>query len=433
MAQGYRVKTVKFQNGERFAFLIDSRVGAPMFEPTLFASKVLRAKARATNTIDQAMRSLLFFYQALDLLDVNLEERFNEMHFLEMSEMEEIVRLSHLSMKGLDEMVRICSAPVKTRAKVVNLESVRRTRANISHPRVESKTSAIRLGYIGQYLKWLSARRLMQFRHDREKTRELLVQVRLVLESLAAQMPSDSRERNTVGQREGLSPEMQDRLLDVIRPDSPENPWLGEHVRYRNQLLIHWLVAMALRKGEVLGVTTDDIDFRTDEVLVARRADNPEDPRTPQPLTKTLDRRLVMERPLALLTLQYINKYRRKLPGAKIHHILFLANGTGEPLSLSAVQKVFEKLRQKVPDLPEDLSAHVLRHTWNERFSEQMDEKGVSEADEKKWRNYINGWSDSGTTAGTYTRRHVRNAANKVLMAGQEAFLSKSKIKKEAP
>lgn len=427
----YKVKTVKFQNGERFAFLIDSRVGAPMFEPTLFAMKVLRAKGRATNTIAQAMRSLVFLYQALEILGVDLDARFNEMCFLEMAEVEEIVRLSHHSMEGLDSMVRLCSAPAKTRSKVISLESVRRTRANISTPEVESNTSAIRLGYIGQYLRWLSARRLMQLRHDREKSRELLVQIHMVLESLTAQVPSKSRERNTIGQREGLSPDMQARLLEVIKPDAPENPWMGLHVRHRNQLLIHWLVGLALRKGEALGVGLNDIDFRTDEVLVARRADNPEDPRTPQPVTKTMDRRLVMSRPLALLTLNYINEYRRKFPRAKKHRFLFVANGTGEPLSLSAVQKVFEELRQKVPDLPEDLSAHVLRHSWNERFSEQMDEKGVSEADEKKWRNYVNGWSHSGKTAGTYTRRHDRIAANKVLVEGQEAFLSKTKISKE--
>ncbi len=431
MVLAYRVKTVKFRNGERFPFLIDLRVGAPMFEPTLFAMKVLRANGRATNTMSQAMRSLLFFYQALDVLEVNLEARFNEISFLELAEVEEIVRLSHLSMEGLNNIVRICSAAAKTRAKVVNLESVRRTRANISPPGVDSNTSAIRLGYIGQYLRWLSARRVMQCRSDRVKSRELLVQVHLALDSLAAQAPSKSGERNTVGRREGLSPEMQRRVLEVIDPDSPENPWMGQHVRHRNQLLIHWMIGLALRKGEALGVELTDLDFRTDEVLVARRADNPEETRNPPPLTKTKDRVLAMSRPLALLTLNYINNYRRHLPGAKKHRSLFVANGTGAPLSLSAVQKIFEELRQKVPDLPEDLSAHVLRHTWNERFSEQMDEKGVSETDEKKWRNYVNGWAENGTTAGTYIRRHVRIAANKVLVAGQEAFLSKSKLKKE--
>jgi len=68
MVQTYRVKTVKFSGGERFPFLIDARTGVPLYEPTLFALKVMRANGRATNTIAQAMRSLLFLYQALDVL-----------------------------------------------------------------------------------------------------------------------------------------------------------------------------------------------------------------------------------------------------------------------------------------------------------------------------------------------------------------------------
>jgi hypothetical protein len=35
-----------------------------------------------------------------------------------------------------------------------------------------------------------------------------------------------------------------------------------------------------------------------------------------------------------------------------------------------------------VDGLPEKLSAHPLRHTWNDSFSDLMDKKNISEADE---------------------------------------------------
>ena len=102
-----------------------------------------------------------------------------------------------------------------------------------------------------------------------------------------------------------------------------------------------------------------------------------------------------------------------------MHEYLFVADRTGAPMSLSALNKCFAFLRIRIPDLPDDLSPHVLRHTWNDNFSEVMDRNNTPEADEQKMRSVLMGWSENSDTAIIYTRRHVRKKASQVSLAMQ--------------
>jgi len=153
--------------------------------------------------------------------------------------------------------------------------------------------------------------------------------------------------------------------------------------------------------------------------------DDPEDPRFHEPNTKTRDRILPFEDDLATLIEEYILTVRNKTSGAARHPFLFTAAGTGQPLSLAGVTKVFSTLRNKISDLPDNLTSHVLRHTWNDRFSEMMDQNNVSEAEEKKLRSYLMGWSEFSGMAATYTKRYVRQKANEASLDLQKKIMKK--------
>lgn len=58
MRPEYCVRNLVFESGERFSLLVDKTTGIPLFEPTLFALTVLRAKNRASDTIAQVNRSI---------------------------------------------------------------------------------------------------------------------------------------------------------------------------------------------------------------------------------------------------------------------------------------------------------------------------------------------------------------------------------------
>lgn len=165
---------------------------------------------------------------------------------------------------------------------------------------------------------------------------------------------------------------------------------------------------LGVRRGELLNVKISDIDFRKNEVMIARRADDPVDPRRAQPKVKTRDRILPLSSELATESHKYIIQDRRKIFGATMHEYLFVADHTGYPLSIATLNKVFQTLKSKFCDLPADLSPHVLRHTWNDEFSRQLDGKNIGETREVQMRNYLMGWSQTSATAGTYTKRFVQ-------------------------
>ncbi len=79
--------------------------------------------------------------------------------------------------------------------------------------------------------------------------------------------------------------------------------------------------------------------------------------------------------------------------------------------------KIFDAL-QRV--LGFDLHPHMLRHTWNDRFSATIDRKTrhggeAAEASEERIRNFLMGWSPNSKMAEGYSRRHVERAARDAL------------------
>lgn len=243
---------------------------------------------------------------------------------------------------------------------------------------------------------------------------------RLMKGQLSARM-SSSRNVNDVDARQGISSDTEARVLAVTQPNSPENPWKNAHVRMRNQLIFMWLIQLGLRAGELLGVRLEDINLRTGEVLIARRADDPDDTRTDEPNTKGKSRLLALGDDLSELTRAYVHGPRRTIKAARKTPFLLVATGTGEPLSKTALSKLFVELRRRVPDLPEELSPHVLRHTWNDRFSELMDKTGVLSDEETRMRRQQMGWSDTSMMAVIYTRRHTRRKTNEASLRMQAA------------
>ncbi|MGH3427997.1 MAG: tyrosine-type recombinase/integrase, partial [Mycobacteriales bacterium] len=152
--------------------------------------------------------------------------------------------------------------------------------------------------------------------------------VRWVLAELA---PVASN-RHGVTDRKGLLQTEVDAVLAVMDPTSPTNPWKGEHTKERNFLIAKWLIGLGIRRGELLNVRIDDIDFQTERVTIERRPDDKRDPRSNQPRVKTRGRELPLGSTLTALTHAYVRTRRAAQGNARKHGYLFVANGTGAPL-----------------------------------------------------------------------------------------------------
>lgn len=218
---------------------------------------------------------------------------------------------------------------------------------------------------------------------------------------------------------------MVQRVFDVIDQASSENPWKNKHARSRNELIFHLLLSLGIRRSEALILEVRDFNFRLNEVLIARRPDDPMETRTDAPNTKTKDRLLSLSTELAEMVRNYITKFRIRIPAARKHGKLLVATGSGSPLSKSAMNKIFVELRTRVPDLPEELHPHILRHTWNDDFSKLMKKNKVEPADEMRMRNQQMGWSDNSKVAASYLNRHTREEANKASLEMQNKMFSK--------
>jgi integrase len=112
-------------------------------------------------------------------------------------------------------------------------------------------------------------------------------------------------------------------------------------------------------------------------------------------------------------------KHRRTIKAARGYPQLIVAE-TGRPLSEKALDKVFMQLREACPGLPVQLTSHVMRHTWNERFSEEAEALGLSDVTEERARNEQQGWADGSKSAQTYTRRHAAKKGREVALKLQE-------------
>jgi integrase len=417
----YRVKIVVTSNGERLPLLLGFD-GTPIWSATVFALTELRARNRAASTIENALRAIMVFQIFLDQQKIDLEQRMSYGRILGLNEIEELVRICRLPVENIE---RYCSGNIVKKFHVPNL-SMERNRIRGSGSRdkeIVPAFSATRLRCIRDYLKWLVSNRTLRLDANNDVRSSLEEASRLVTEAINARLPPVASKGFLSG-REGLDPKDLSELLRVIDQNSPDNPWQDEHSRSRNELIILWLYYLGLRRGELLGVSVSDVDFRKGTVVITRRADDKNDPRKLQPNAKTKAREIPLSSELLDKTSKYIMDSRSKQLGAKKHGFLFVASDSGAPLSIPAFSKIFVVLRQKNKNLPRNLFAHLLRHSWNDRFSEEMDRRNVGEETEKKTRSYLMGWSETSGTAATYTRRHIRKKAEQASLSMQEQILN---------
>lgn len=422
MSAGYRVKLLKWESGERFPLLLDGE-GRPLFEPTIYALTELRTRNQATNTISSALRAIQAFFLFLDIRSIDLSSRLACGQLLSFGEVEDLARLCRLSMGQLEAMLPD-SAGTGSHHRPVSLEKARGRLREDAQGAVVSVFAGARVRYIRDYIEWLVLNRLSRWGLDQKITDGLKDVLGRVLTALTARIPKGGS-RGVINPREGLAPELSSELLRVVSPQAPDNPWRSEHGRHRNVLIVHWLYYLGVRRGELLGVRVQDVDFRKGTVTIHRRADDVRDPRTNQPQTKTRAREIPLGEGVRSLTYDYVMNHRSALKGARKHDFLLCADGTGKPMSLPTLNKMFNVLRVKCPTLPSTLCPHVLRHTWNARFSEEMDKRNIPEETEKKQRAYLMGWSEVSGTAAIYTRRHTRKKAQEVSLKMQEQMTGK--------
>lgn len=410
MVRTLSIRLVKFEDGERFPFLVDSSTGLPLFNPTTYLLLRSRARSKAVNTLKAELVALQALYLWGDSANIDIDGRGESGELLSPNEVDDLVATLKRPVSEIREAAP--PKPARGRGKVVQLARVA-AKVKGSVNVVAPNTSAFRARVITDYMKWLSTPRRRSLPPTSTERAAIKESIEALENELKGLLPFKNGKKGDLDGREGIADEARDRLFSVIDPNSPENPWKRTAARERNALIVRLLYHLGMRKGELLGVKISDFDWRKNTLRITRHPDDKEDPRRNAPQTKTRARTLALGAGLIKQVETYVLGARRSTETAQKHGYLLVALD-GKPMSQSALDRLFKDLRKRVPDLPQDLTAHVLRHSWNDNFSAIMDQRGVDARIEEKLRCEQMGWADGSQMAIRYTKRHTRERTHAV-------------------
>lgn len=399
-------KHIVSADGERLKLLVDSSSGVPLFYPNLYVTSQIRGGAKSVATIQSFITSMKVLYSWCAEYSIDLEVRWVKGEWLKVWEIDSLRDHCSLTLRR---------AGVKP-TKVVNIKQAKREVSRM----VDSPTKYVRMTFIADYLKWL-AEVMGAAKSDKQQKAD----VESMYKSIKAHRPKKKGRSDIAREDKGLDQVLLQEVLAVSKPGSEKNPYDGYHLQVRNASIIALLHYLGIRRGELLNLRVEDIDFVANEIRIVRRADSSLDQRVYQPLVKTEERVLPISDKLVETLGDYVTKVRSQYPRAKKHPYLFVThkNGPyqGKPLSNSGFGKLMSALQQVAEDFSQ-VHAHAFRHSWNYSFSKTVDRSSseVSTAKEEQMRSYLMGWKETSGTASIYNRRHIKEKAKETVLGFQK-------------
>ncbi|EHQ8848171.1 TPA: site-specific integrase, partial [Escherichia coli] len=396
---GYKVKKFIMSSGERGCLILDKKSNLPTYYQNLFLTTDIRNRGATASTMEIVATNLLIFSNFLDGRGIDIIERVELKKYLSVAEIDDLVRYAK---QRFD------------RQKIINIKST-------NYRFIAKRTFSYRIHVFSRYLKWLCG-----LVHS-SKGIHAKYEVDVFIESIRAHIPRNSSLNMNEISEKSLNEEEIKVLFRLLEIGGIENPFHKE-VQVRNRLIFTLLLNLGLRAGELLNLKIDDFDLRDNTLSVVRRHDSKEDGRSYQPLVKTGERVIPLSDELAREIFDYISNSREKMTKRKKHNFLFVAHCTGknagEPLSISAYEKVISTLKRASPELY-NLSGHRLRHSWNYMYSKGIEGAELEYNRRKDLRNYLMGWSKESIMCDRYNYKYISQQEKDVVL---KVYKSVSKI-----
>lgn len=397
-----RTQRFVMKSGERYVVLIDECTGTPHYAANLFITTQLRNASASYASMVAAAGHLTFLYRFFAVRNIDLVERCQTKAFLHPYEVDSL--RDFLSYR-FREWERCTVDP-----QLFTVEALLASRGVVHKDVLYSRLTTAK-----QYIVWFGRRFFDHLSPEPAALSQLGTQI------LALRPRHKGRNQQLIDR--ALSEREQALLAQCLELDAPSNPF-GHDVRVRNRLIVLIEMELGIRGGELLNIRVSDCNFSNNTLLIARRADQVDDPRKYQPLVKTRERKLPVSDSLMAEIHSYIMVQRRAVRNANRCPYLFVThkNGptVGQPLSISAYQKVWDVLRSSVAEL-QAVTGHRLRHQWNHSFSKELDElpNPPSAEEQEQIRSRWMGWKEGSGTAATYNRRFIQAKADEAGLALQ--------------
>jgi len=193
----------------------------------------------------------------------------------------------------------------------------------------------------------------------------------------------------------GLTEKETDFLLSILDPENPEAFGKNVAVRCRNYISNGLMLFHGLRPGELLSLRVEDIQIGAiSSVKVERRSPDMNDTRSPRPQIKRNGRVMAIMDPLFAKHIDnYITNWRDVLEEkASIESNYLILSDEGMPLSQSSITQFYQLLRiEYSDDLPKNLTAKSLRHSFSSKMERILRAAGIDEENRRESLAYLRG------------------------------------------
>lgn len=381
---------LRLSSGERVPLLIARRSGLPDSRTTAYTLSVNRTKS--WNTAKHHLDAIGLFYEWAKTAGIDLNERFGTAELFNQEEID-----------GLAAALRM-RRPSQWKSPHQPAVVIADSHAN-------------RINAVAAFMRWRAQGVIQAMRLTDPRLAHAPARLEACLHQLASRANSGGSKK-----RHGLTEDEQRFLLNAIRPDSPHNPF-SPTVRLRNFAIILMLFELGLRRGETLLLKPAHVMTAgtTPHIKILPSPNDPDDPRVQEPRLKTSARLLFISPILASAIDDYVMHERRLVPNAKKARFLFLETTKGRPLALATLYDFFRILRDRFPsDLPLNFSPHVLRHTFNGRFTAAARGRGLNANMTKLARNHVLGWKMHSDQGADYDDAEVKREVEGALFDLQD-------------
>lgn len=377
----YLVHVARFESGERFPVLLYRETLQPVVLATRYILDECRQRNQAS-TLLRSVRVLKWFYEWCDTAGIILEPR---------------LRCGRLPNAGeITGFCRFLRVPGASRDTIV-ADGVADGVVHTLSP----STFNFYLSVVERFLIWA----VYEFVAP---DGEAAMMAEAARERIRRAFQSNKIAGRSVRKRYGLDDNEVAELREVIRPESPRNPFKPA-VRFRNQVIVEVMLATGLRRGEVLKLKIGHLPQGPKDTLTVERApDEVGDSRRNEPAIKTREREIPIPKALAVALWRYVQKHRK----TGRHPYLFTSQRGGAPLDVSGLNGIFSCLvRRCFPRLRGKLHPHNIRHTFNNRLIERARGLGWSDHQLQRVQNYLNGWTEGSVMPEIYSRTVVEAQA----------------------
>jgi integrase len=340
-------------------------------------------------------------------LDRDLDTDLSAGPFLSVEDADHLadfLRLSAADQHAWCEAKGVSKAPS---AQILRLEDFRPNHRSLATDQPELSDpgeAAARIRWVATYIDWHLQRRLGDLdRRGRESGTLLGVGEAVVarLRSLAPRAQGTSDDDIAL---EGVPREVLQAIEDAMVPGAPTNPFRSPFLQARNYLYWRLLLDTGARRAEARHAKAEDIVYATRRFIIR--------------VSKTRPRTVPIGPQTAEAFDRFMNEHWSRLPQAARRRGYLFTDEKGGHLSLRSCNRIFERVREHVPGVPEFLAPHTIRRSWNDAFSERVDaqppERRPSEKREVEMRNRLQGWTGQSSMGARYAKRHIRRQADRI-------------------